>query len=157
MDSAFTRWLSVAAITMIVIMTSQAQAQKLCSVSAKDAAQLTMDERDNSRLKCLKKHAARLDRSTCLKMANTMEYATNADEARQVCLFELSRTPTGKECLRVTRLMELPDVSDDARWSCLLREERKMNRKTCLTLAKEMNYPANQQRAHIFCTQEVSE
>ncbi|MNJ99810.1 hypothetical protein D3C87_175910 [compost metagenome] len=153
MESITSRWSLIALLMISFSISAPAAAQSLCAVPFKSS--LTMDERDDLRLKCLKRSKAKLNIPRCLKIANQMEYATNAEEARQVCLFELKKAPTSKECLLVTRAMEFPDSGDEARWSCLLRIKQVRAKKECMALAQGMQYPANLQRAEFYCDSEL--
>lgn len=128
-----------------------AQAQGLCTVSK--TTRLAMDQRDDLRLKCLKQKKSQIKVAQCLNIANSMEYSTNAEEARLVCLYDLR--PNLKECFAVTKSMEYPDTGDEARWECLRRFNKTITQKQCKNLAQRMSYPANAQRANTYCTQEL--
>lgn len=131
-----------------------AQAEQLCRVPTKNS-RLAKDQRDDLRLKCLKKQKSRITVAPCLNIAKSMEYSTNAEEARLICLYDLRQQPTLRECFAITNAMEYPDTGDEARWECLRRFNQRMTGKQCLWLAQKMSYPANSQRANLYCTQEL--
>ncbi|KYG62173.1 hypothetical protein AZI85_08225 [Bdellovibrio bacteriovorus] len=137
---------------MLCFSFTSAYAQSLCQVSGK--SRLAMDQRDDLRLKCLKQKKAQLNVSSCLNIAKKMEYSTNAEEARLVCLYDL-RGITIKECHAISKSMEYADTGDEVRWECLRRFNRSLTKKQCTTFAKSMAYPANTQRAEVYCAQEL--
>ncbi|WP_374075282.1 hypothetical protein [Bdellovibrio bacteriovorus] len=127
-------------------------AQGLCQVSAK-SHRLAMDQRDDLRLKCLKQKKSQINVSQCLNVAKSMEYSTNAEDARLVCLYDLR--PTLKECFAISKSMEYPDSGDEARWECLRRFNKTITAKQCKKIAESMSYPANAQRADQYCSSEL--
>lgn len=125
------------------------QSSVVCQFSAKPSA--NMEERDNQKLGCLKSNKKNLNAKSCLKIAQSMEYATSAEEAKQLCLGELRKNPTPQECLQITKTMEFADSADEARWGCLLHMNYNLSKKQCLLFAEDMQYPANLSRAKSYC------
>lgn len=145
-----------AALTLMNIfaITAQAgQAKGLCQPAR--ASQLAMDQRDDERLRCLKKKKNQLSASQCLQITKTMEYSNNAEEARLVCLYDLNKSPSLKECAAIAKSMEYADSGDEVRWECIRRFTKIISTKQCQTFAKAMSYPANNQRADQYCKQEL--
>lgn len=142
-------------LTVLFLCTFSAvtsHAQGLCQVSAK-SSRLAMDQRDDLRMKCLKQKKSQLNVSQCLTIAKSMEYSTNAEDARLVCLYDLR--PTLKECFAISKSMEYPDSGDEARWECLRRFNKTITAKQCKKIAESMSYPANAQRADQYCSSEL--
>ncbi|KHD89184.1 MAG: hypothetical protein OM95_05040 [Bdellovibrio sp. ArHS] len=129
-----------------------AQAGSLCQVTGKN--RLAMDQRDDLRMQCLKQKKNQLTVASCLNVAKTMEYSTNAEEARLVCLYELRQIGI-KDCHAISKSMEYADTGDEVRWDCLRRFNRSLTKKQCQSFAKSMAYPANAQRAEVYCSQEL--
>ncbi len=129
---------------------ANSQVQSFCRVPVKGSS-LAIDQRDDLRLTCLKKRKSKLTVSQCLKIAASMEYSINAEEARFICATELTPPPNAKECLKIAAQMEYPDSGDDVRWECLLQHGKKIGSSICLKTAKAMSYPANEERATLFC------
>lgn len=128
-----------------------ALAKPLCYIPKN--SHLQIDQRDDFRLKCLKQKKSTLKISQCLTVAQTMEYSTNAEEVRLFCLYNLRISLN--DCFDISNSMEYPDTGDEARWECLTRFNRTISAKQCKKLAKSMNYPANTQRAHLYCSDEL--
>lgn len=143
--------LSSLILSLLLPGLAQAQPPALCQVSVKNS-QLARDQRDALRSECLKQHKAKISIPVCLKIANSMEYSTTAEEARLFCLQNLVRT--AQECFSITKSMEYPDSGDEARWDCLRRFSKNISKKQCTQVAEEMDYPANADRAADFCKQQ---
>lgn len=118
-------------------------------------SRLAMDQRDNQRLSCLKQKAPQLSVDQCLSIAGTMEYSNNAEDARLVCLYDLKKKIAFKDCSKIARAMEYADSGDDVRWECIRRDSAKISKAQCQNIAKGMSYPGNQQRAELFCEDEL--
>lgn len=131
---------------------SAAMAQQPCHVLSKQNS-LARDQRDEKRLSCLRQKVRQLTVGQCLNIAQSMEYSTNAEDAKLICLYDLQ--PSLKECVSIAKSMEYPDSGDEARWGCLRRFNKGLTEKQCRLIAKSMSYPANSQRAVIFCAQEL--
>ena len=145
-----------AVLTLVNIFAFKAeagQAKALCQPSR--ASQLAMDQRDDERLRCLKKKKNQLSAIQCLQITKTMEYSNNAEEARLVCLYDLNKSPSLKECAAIAKSMEYADSGDEVRWECIRRFTKIISTKQCQTFAKAMSYPANNQRADQYCKQEL--
>ncbi len=142
--------LSSLILSLLLPGLSLAQPPALCQVSTK-SSQLARDQRDAQRLECLKQHKVKISIPQCLKIANSMEYSTAAEEARLFCLQNLVRT--AQECFAITKSLEYPDSGDEARWDCLRRFSKTISKKQCAQVAEEMDYPANADRAEEFCKQ----
>lgn len=125
----------------------------MCRVPTKSG--LAMDQRDDLRMNCLKKHKQKLTVNQCIKIASSMEYSINAEDARLICVTELSVSPNAKECFKIAEQMEYPDSGDELRWECLLQHRKKIGFRLCQRTAKAMNYPANEERAALFCKENV--
>lgn len=146
-----------AALTLINIFAFRAEAGQvkgLCQPA--HGAQLAMDQRDDERLKCLKKKKSQLSATQCLQITRTMEYSNNAEDARMVCLYDLNKGPSLKECAAIAKSMEYADSGDEARWECIRRFSKVISTKQCLGFARAMSYPANGQRANVYCKQELN-
>lgn len=126
------------------------EASPLCRVPIKGSG-LAMDQRDNQRLNCLKHRKKKLSVNQCLKIAASMEYSINAEEARFICATDLVTPPNAKDCFRIAKQMEYPDSGDEVRWFCLLQYGKNTGLGLCNKTAKAMNYPANEERATMFC------
>ncbi|MNK89330.1 hypothetical protein D3C87_1093380 [compost metagenome] len=118
-------------------------------------SRLAMDQRDGQRLTCLKQKAPQLTVDQCLFIAGTMEYSNNAEDARLVCLYDLKKKIAFKDCSKIARAMEYADSGDDVRWECIRRDSAKISKAQCQNIAKGMSYPGNQQRAELFCEDEL--
>ncbi|MGZ3773687.1 MAG: hypothetical protein ACXVCY_11170 [Pseudobdellovibrionaceae bacterium] len=129
-----------------------AQAKTLCDVPTKNS-HLAIDQRDDVRLKCLRQKKHELKVPQCLAIAKSMEYSTNAEETRQFCLNNLRVSLN--DCIEISNSMEYPDSGDDVRWDCLTRFNKIISQKQCKKLAKSMSYPANTQRANLYCSEEL--
>lgn len=141
-------------ISTALFSPSSAEAQSLCKVAIKSSP-LARDQRDDARMKCLKTVAKKIETSTCLKIANSMEYSNNAEDARLVCLYDIKKQDRLSQCLSIANSMEYPDSGDEVRWECIRRHTKTILKKECLALAQKMSYPGNTQRAQVFCTQEL--
>lgn len=117
---------------------------------------LAIDQRDDFRMNCIKQKSADLTVSRCLKIAGTMEYSFNTEEAKLICLFELPKSATLKECIETSKSLEYPDSGDHARWECLQRYSKTIRKKECLQVSESMSYPANKHRASVFCHHELN-
>ena len=145
---------AVLALVNIFAVTAEAgQAKALCQPSR--ASKLAMDQRDDERLRCLKKEKNQLSASQCLQITKSMEYSNNAEEARLLCLYDLNKSPSLKECAAIAKSMEYADSGDEVRWECIRRFTKIISTKQCQTFAKAMSYPANNQRADQYCKQEL--
>lgn len=133
---------------------ADSQQQSFCRVPMKGSG-LAIDQRDDLRLTCLKKRKAKLTVDQCLKIATSMEYSVNAEEARFICVTGLNPSPSAKECFKIAAQMEYPDSGDEVRWECLLQHGKKVSPTVCLKTAKAMNYPANEERATLFCKENL--
>lgn len=136
---------------LFLVSAISAQAKTLCYIPVNN--QLAIDQRDDFRLKCLKQKKSTLKISQCLTIAQSMEYSTNAEDSRLFCLHNLR--PTLNDCVDIANSMEYPDSGDDARWECITRFNEIISSKQCKKLAKNMSYPANTQRASIYCANEL--
>lgn len=137
---------------LIGAISAHAQPETLCQVSKN--SRLAMDQRDEQRRECLKQKAAQINVDQCLAIAASFEYSNNAEDARLVCLYNLKKVKvTFAECRKIAASMEYPDSGDDVRWECLQRFNRKMTASQCQHIAKRMSYPANEERAGVFCQQ----
>lgn len=133
-------------------VSAHAQPETLCQVSK--SSRLAMDQRDEQRLQCLKQKAAQINVDQCLAIAASFEYSNNAEEARLVCLYDLKKVKVSfSECRKIAASMEYPDSGDDVRWECLSRFNKKITKSQCQHIAKRMSYPANEERAGVFCQQ----
>lgn len=128
-------------------------AETLCQV--KKNSRLAMDQRDDQRLTCLKQKGSQLNVDECLAVASTMEYSNNAEDARLVCLYDLKKKISFNDCSKIARAMEYADSGDDVRWECIRRDSAKITKSQCQHIAKRMSYPGNQQRAELFCQDEL--
>lgn len=141
-------------VILFSITTLAGTSQEFCQVSNK-SSRLARDQRDESRMNCLKQKKAQISVPQCLKIAKTMEYSNNAEDARLLCLYDLGQQPTLKECFTISKNMEYADSGDEVRWECLRRFNKSITVKQCERIAKDMSYPANTQRAEIYCAQEL--
>jgi hypothetical protein len=116
---------------------------------------LALDQRDAQRLSCLKQKAPSLSVEQCLTIAGTMEYSNNAEDARMVCLYDLKKKVVFNDCSKIARAMEYADSGDEVRWECIRRDSAKITKAQCQHIAKRMSYPGNQQRAELFCEDEL--
>lgn len=153
-----TRWLKfiLTILALMSVMSLDAWAQggrsELCQVS--NETKLAKDQRDNLRLSCLKVKKQQWTVPQCLKIANSMEYSINAEEARLYCLNNIITRISVQECLTLSQAMEYPDSGDEVRWECIRHFQKSLTNKQCHAFAKTMSYPANLQRASDFCTNE---
>ena len=145
------KWIGLAFLLSFFFL-GVAHAQGVCHVSTKNS-RLARDQRDDQRLRCLKQKKAQISVAQCLNIASSMEYSTNAEEARLVCLYDLR--PTLKECFTISKSMEYPDTGDEARWECLRRFNKTITTAQCQRIARSMSYPPNAQRANQYCAQEL--
>jgi len=51
----------------------------------------------------MKQKIADMNVDICLNVANAMEYSTNAEESRMLCLYNLKKPVTLKECLKISK------------------------------------------------------
>ncbi|WP_413559959.1 hypothetical protein [Bdellovibrio sp. HCB209] len=116
---------------------------------------LAMDQRDDSRMECLKKKKTQLSATQCLAMAKKMEYSNNAEEARMICLYDLNKL-SAKDCATVAKNMEYADSGDEARWHCIREFNKSISKKQCEKLAKAMAYPPNTERGLMYCENELN-
>jgi hypothetical protein len=142
------------AVTLLITQSALAaemgiKTKSACHFSTQPSS--SKEERDNQRIACLKEKARTLSVKNCLKIAQSMEYSTSAEESRAICLNELGSRPNPQECLMITQEMEFADSGDESRWTCLLHKGYRLTRKQCLTFAQEMQYPANNTRAKSYC------
>lgn len=128
-------------------------AETSCQVAKN--SRLAMDQRDAQRLTCLKQKAPQLTVDQCLSISSTMEYSNNAEDARLVCLYDLKKKIAFNDCSKIARAMEYADSGDDVRWECIRRDSAKISKAQCQHIAKRMSYPGNQQRAELFCQDEL--
>jgi hypothetical protein len=149
--------ISVLFLLMMVLLTGfqslAASSSEPCQPSR--TMKLAMDQRDDFRLKCLRHRARQTNVAQCLQIAKSMEYTSNADEARGECVGDMREHATIKECIQISKSMQYADTGDDVRWDCLTRLSKRMSKKTCEFFADSMSYPANVQRAKIFCDNEL--
>lgn len=141
-------------ISLLLISGLTTQAKELSCQPSKIG--LAIDQRDDFRMNCIKQKSSSLTVSRCLKVADTMEYSINAEEAKLICMFDLAKQITLKECLSTSNKLEYPDTGDQARWECLQRFRKVIRKKECLSVGESMNYPANKHRASVFCLNEIS-
>jgi hypothetical protein len=153
MDS---RWLKIifSVLTVMSIFTIDAGASVGDSCEPNRRASLAMDQRDDSRMSCLKKKRAQLNVAQCLTIAKSMEYSNNAEEARMVCLYDL-KSVSLKDCATIAKNMEYPDSGDETKWHCIREYNKTISKKQCTKLANSMSYPANTDRALIYCDNEL--
>lgn len=138
---------------LLLVSAFTAQAKQLCFIPQSN--HLEIDQRDDFRLKCLKQKKSELKLSQCLAIAQSMEYSTNAEEARLFCLYNLHVSLN--QCFEISTTMEYPDTGDEVRWECLTRFNKTISYKQCKKLAKSMSYPANSQRANQYCSDELQQ
>lgn len=136
---------------LLLISAFNAQAKPLCYISKN--SNLEIDQRDDYRLECLKQKKSVLKLPQCLAIAQSMEYSTTAEDARLFCVYNLRITLN--ECFGISKQMEYPDSGDEVRWECLRRFNKTISQKQCKKLAKSMSYPANSQRASLYCSDEL--
>lgn len=144
--------LMLAVLILCTFSVTTVHAQGLCHIPVKNS-RLAMDQRDDQRMKCLKHKKGQINVTQCLNVAKSMEYSTNAEDARLVCLYDLR--PTLKECFAISKSMEYPDSGDEARWECLRRFNKTITVKQCKKIADSMSYPANADRAIQYCSSEL--
>jgi hypothetical protein len=118
-------------------------------------AGLAMDQRDDYRLKCLKKKKNHLSVGQCLTLAKSMEYSNNAEDARMVCLYDLPKVSL-KDCAAIAKSMEYADSGDETKWHCIREHNKTISKKQCVSIAKSMSYPANTDRGLIYCENELN-
>ena len=149
------RMLRNALLILSLILTSATATQAKVTSCQPLKTGLAIDQRDDFRFNCLKQNRSNLTVARCLKIANTMEYSINAEEAKLTCMFELQKQITLKECLETAKSLEYPDSGDQARWECLQRFSKVMPKNECQQLSEGMSYPANKHRALAFCHYEL--
>ena len=127
-----------------------------CFIPVKNS-DLAIDQRDDLRLRCLKKQSSRLSFSQCLKVAQTMEYSFNMEDAQVTCLYEAAgkKKLTFEACQKLANSLAFADTGDEMRWLCLRQAAKKPTRQQCLKLARQMDYPSNTDRAEVFCHDEL--
>lgn len=140
-------------LLLVSALTAQAKPQTKPFCSIPKSNHLEIDQRDDFRMKCLKQKKSVLKISQCLSIAQSMEYSTNAEDARLFCLYNLRISLN--ECFDISNSMEYPDTGDEVRWDCITRFSKTISVKQCKKLAKNMNYPANAQRADLYCSDEL--
>ncbi|QDK44206.1 hypothetical protein DOM22_03075 [Bdellovibrio sp. ZAP7] len=155
MDS---RWLkivfSVLTVMSIYAIDAGAAVSAATSCEPSKGSGLAMDQRDDYRLKCLKKKKNQLSVSQCLSLAKSMEYSNNSEDARMVCLYDLQKVSL-KECAQIAKNMEYADSGDETKWHCIREFNKTISKKQCLALGKSMSYPANSDRAQQYCENEL--
>ncbi|WP_413295200.1 hypothetical protein ACLSU7_09000 [Bdellovibrio sp. HCB185ZH] len=155
MDS---RWLkivfSVLTVMSIYAIDAGAATGRATSCQPPKGSSLAMDQRDDYRLKCLKKKKNQLSAGQCLTLAKSMEYSNNAEDARMVCLYDLQKISL-KECAQIAKNMEYADSGDETKWHCIREFNKTISKKQCLSLAKSMSYPANTDRGLQYCENEL--
>lgn len=82
-----------------------------------------------------------------------MEYSTTAEEAKLLCLYE--KASNLSQCLDIVKSLEYPDSGDEARWHCLKNYSHKMSKNECKKISEKMSYPAQKNRAIVFCQSEI--
>lgn len=131
-------------------------AQLGCTVDARQS-DLAIDQRDDLRMKCLRKKVKSMTLTNCLKIAQTMEYTFNSEDARVSCLEQAASTKTlsFEVCQKAVSKLSYADSADEARWLCLRQSSKKPTQKQCLKMAGSMDYPSNSDRAELYCRNEL--
>lgn len=139
-------------IFIICSLTSTASLAKTVCLFPKNS-QLARDQRDADKMNCLRTQIHRLSFNNCTQVARSMEYSTTAEEAKLLCLYEKARNLS--QCLGVVKSLEYPDSGDEARWHCLKNFSHKMSKNDCRKISDKMSYPAQKNRATVFCQSEI--
>lgn len=116
-------------------------------------SQLARDQRDSDKMNCLRSQIQRLSFANCTQVARSMEYSTTAEEAKLLCLYE--KATSLSQCLNVAKSLEYPDSGDEARWHCLKNFSGKLSKAECKKISEKMSYPAQRNRATVFCQSEI--
>lgn len=105
-------------------------------------------ERDRNVTNCVTERKNLIDFTQCIKVAQTLEFASHEDSLRAFCLEDIkaSEKINFHQCFQVARNMEFPENSDQAQWACLQRFERKISKNDCSNLAQTIHNPSLKNR-----------
>jgi len=111
--------------------------------------------RDNSRIRCLRSFAPRLDRDTCLRLTRGFEYSGNSEGMKSFCVFELKKDPKVADCSKAAGSMDYGSSRDELVWGCLRRLNLTLSKHDCRHLTGFMVYPTQKARAASYCENEL--
>lgn len=146
------RRLSLFTLIVVCCLTSSLSMAKTVCLFPKNS-QLARDQRDADKMSCLRSQIHRVSFANCTRVASSMEYSTTAEEAKLLCLYEKARNLS--QCLDVVKSLEYPDSGDEARWHCLKNFSQKISKTECRKISEKMSYPAQKNRATVFCQSEI--
>jgi hypothetical protein len=131
---------------------NQRDTQK-CFANATRLSNLT--KRDDYRILCMRSNIKKMSIDSCLNFAKGMEYSFNSENMVLMCAQESQSKLTPRSCLKSLQVLQYGESKDSLIWSCIKKSSVKINKSQCLQLAAKMVYFAQQQRAEIFCENEI--